>query len=448
MVTLHARRGPDLSSPPPWETSHIFSDDDDINHHVHLSGYTLWTQGPRPSPQPYSSIDNEYHLLFNGDIYSFTGAHNYENDLAFDPTKTNDGLALFHALTQFSTSFEENLTSVISNLRGPFAFILVVKGREIWFGRDFFGRQSLLFSSSNSKLSWHISSVSVFPDLFEIPATGIFRLDLSSQTVTLFPYHEPLNHQRLDVAANLDQFAEFLSKFDLTFIPNNSPHSIHQSFDTTFLQSHDDDNTTLAKLVDLSTKNLPPGETLRHAATILSPYITSFLSHLRRAIHLRLTAVAPHCKTCSTSCHHSRVGILFSGGLDSTVLAYLAAEQLNYEDSLDLLNVSFTSSTAPDRITGLESYAMLTALFPKKRLNLVLIDETKEDVVTQRRERIKTLISPLTSVIDDSLGCCLWFAGRGGKDNNLSPVRTVLLGSGNNKIDFFWGGDYSSEQIR
>jgi len=38
---------------------------------------------------------------------------------------------------------------------------------------------------------------------------------------------------------------------------------------------------------------------------------------------------------------------------------------------------------------------------------------TREELDEMRRKRISTLIYPLNTVLDDSLGCALWFASRG-----------------------------------
>jgi asparagine synthetase B (glutamine-hydrolysing) len=168
----------------------------------------------------------------------------------------------------------------------------------------------------------------------------------------------------------------------------------------------------------------------------------------------------------SKFCDHTKVGVLFSGGLDSTVLAYLAAEVMESSSSscssltsIDLLNVAFSKngsssscSSVPDRETGLTSWNMLSKRFNKMEgnsnlLNLVLINESREEVEKMREEWIKDLISPLKTVIDDSVGCCLWFAARGqsqteGQDQHQrssETIRTVFMGSGRSillKIQF------------
>jgi len=41
------------------------------------------------------------------------------------------------------------------------------------------------------------------------------------------------------------------------------------------------------------------------------------------------------------------------------------------------------------------------------------IDITQEELVQQRDRIISDLIYPLNTVLDESLGCALWFASRG-----------------------------------
>jgi asparagine synthetase B (glutamine-hydrolysing) len=55
--------------------------------------------------------------------------------------------------------------------------------------------------------------------------------------------------------------------------------------------------------------------------------------------------------------------VMFSGGIDSTLLVALIAEVIRNQDkfdpkdiTLDLVNVSFSPETSSDRITGIFSY--------------------------------------------------------------------------------------------
>ncbi len=47
---------------------------------------------------------------------------------------------------------------------------------------------------------------------------------------------------------------------------------------------------------------------------------------------------------------------MFSGGLDSTILAALLCELLPVDVGLDLINVSFSPNDSPDRITSIISF--------------------------------------------------------------------------------------------
>lgn len=474
MLSLHKNRGPDISTPTPAKCIPL------DKAHIQLSGHVLWTQGSAPVPQPYihhSSNDSEpsYQLLFNGDIYEENCQRlesRLDNDTLgdaalsnFAPDQLNDGLQLFKTLTRprpwiqgpkgeflHGDKFGVDLDSTLSAVRGPYAFILVVStptfnNAQVWFGRDFFGRQSLLFSTDSAG-NFHISSVSVFESVFEIPAAGFFRLDMSSRTMTLFPSIS--SKIRVEVNRNLQEFTRFLKDSCNLTLLNAEKSGMRTAlwFNTRLTPWIDDASGAgmppeqkvvfleLLQLAELK-KSLTPGEILEKAVIILEPLVDKFLTLLRNSVKLRIQAVAPYCKNCvrnlldPSPCGHSRVGVLFSGGLDSTVLSYLAIEVL---EKVDLLSVAFSKDddfSVPDRLTAVASHAMLQDIFPNKTINLVLVNQTKEDVQELRSSRIKTLISPLKSVIDDSVGCCLWFAARGA---GLSSVRTVLLGSGNDII--------------
>lgn len=84
------------------------------------------------------------------------------------------------------------------------------------------------------------------------------------------------------------------------------------------------------------------------------------------------------------------MAVLFSGGLDSAIIAVLAHLCIAPDDSIDLINVAFpcpeinvsgkkstkTSEeepnfSTPDRITGRATYSELNTLFPERRWNFI-----------------------------------------------------------------------------
>ena len=155
----------------------------------------------------------------------------------------------------------------------------------------------------------------------------------------------------------------------------------------------------------------------------------------------------------------ARLAILFSGGLDCSVLARLAHEILPKAQSIDLLNVAFenprvvqaatsgllpqTSSVyalCPDRITGLSSYAEILKLCPERTWRFVAINVPYAELQTHRAQTV-SLIYPHNTEMDFSIACALYFAARGtGKTATASystPARVLLSGLG---ADELFGG--------
>ena len=121
-----------------------------------------------------------------------------------------------------------------------------------------------------------------------------------------------------------------------------------------------------------------------------------FYKVLRESVWRRLRNIPNYCKSCSktnaikfedelaglahSKCPHAKCAIMFSGGIDSAVLAALADECLPPSDPIDLLNVAFEMTSqsdvnkrflVPDRITGIEC---LKELNPKRKWNFVQIN--------------------------------------------------------------------------
>ena len=94
---------------------------------------------------------------------------------------------------------------------------------------------------------------------------------------------------------------------------------------------------------------------------------TTFLHQLQTAVQRRIINLPSLCRQCkrltddtlrpTIGCEHAKLAILFSGGIDSSVLAVLADRILPINEPIDLLNVAFFSEvlTPPaDRQTGKE----------------------------------------------------------------------------------------------
>ncbi|CUI15031.1 asparagine synthase, putative, partial [Bodo saltans] len=119
------------------------------------------------------------------------------------------------------------------------------------------------------------------------------------------------------------------------------------------------------------------------------------------------------------------MGLLFSGGIDSTILAALAHYLLPVDVPIELINVAFGEfpEQTPDRIgCVLAMHELLGLPQPQQQQppttrrqrewRLVLVDASAEDA-RAAQAHVLDLIYPRTSVMDLNIGTALWFASRG-----------------------------------
>ena len=70
---------------------------------------------------------------------------------------------------------------------------------------------------------------------------------------------------------------------------------------------------------------------------------------------------------------------MFSGGIDSTLIARLLDLTLPKEEQIDLVNLAFRED-APDREAAKISYEELRSLNPSRQFNLILLNKTLDDI--------------------------------------------------------------------
>ncbi|EKM60904.1 uncharacterized protein PHACADRAFT_84456 [Phanerochaete carnosa HHB-10118-sp] len=213
-----------------------------------------------------------------------------------------------------------------------------------------------------------------------------------------------------------------------------------------------------------------PSEQLAVAADLL-------LGHLDESVRLR---------TDSEDQGKARIAVLFSGGIDSTVLAFLADRHVDRDEPIDLLNVAFENPrkilvqtegnigglpkrekkqrlkdridystidvtyNVPDRGTGLQELEELRRLCPHRTWNLVEVNVPFEEY-TDARTVIENLMFPGRTVMDlvrccseHTLAAALYFAARGeGQVRSVatakarpykSSARVLLNGLGSDEL--------------
>lgn len=145
---------------------------------------------------------------------------------------------------------------------------------------------------------------------------------------------------------------------------------------------------------------------------------------LLTSLRLRVCNVRPRDRGTPPSSTEPNVAVLFSGGLDCTILARLSHELLPPDEPIDLLNVAFenprihTDTTinpyeiCPDRITAGRSHQELLQSCPGRSFRLVTMDVPYSETLAHRAT-ITELMYPHDTEMDLSIATALYFASRG-----------------------------------
>ena len=305
----------------------------------------MWLQGDTPAIQPLTDT-NDNILLWNGDVF-----YNQIAGKAIPEGKSDSQFLL--DILQHAKSQEE-ICTILDSIHGPWAIVYFHKRLNVIItGRDCFGRHSLLWNLKQDQILLDtqliLSSTAEIGDLSEVPASSLFEINFTAKQPTLKPVglRNPYSINKL------------LPSTEWTSLEDTEVHSIFLEY-----------------------------------ATACQKEIQLLEAILLESIKKRISCQPMLCKSCvkknledgnTLRCHHSKVAVMFSGGLDSTVLAALVDRVWSSGESIDLLNVAFPSparnqapATAnvfnvPDRLTGLQALEELKTLNPNRKWNFVQV---------------------------------------------------------------------------
>ena len=345
------RRGPDYKSRQNYNVG---------SQNVTLMATVLHMRGKEIERQPKEF--NCGKLCWNGEIYQYMSSPSQDFSLLEIPSDQSDTEIVAQLLSEAIQSYSDEKSSSESTVEavaaamsriwnGEFAFCFLTEN-ALYYGRDRLGRRSLLTCQGDDGV-WKLSSVATSPTeaWIELPPGRIYEYNLTNRTIQSLP------------------------------LPTRTL------------------SPSLFKN-DVSANNFPKPSDVSDSMWKASIQLEHFL---RRAVHRRLV-----------SCHgKDPIGVMFSGGLDSVVLAAMAASLLQPGQTLELYNVGFGSGLAADRQAGLVCYQELQMLYPDADMKLVLVDIDSWESVVKEEKRVQQLIAPKTSVMDLNIGTALWFASRG-----------------------------------
>ncbi|KAJ3759599.1 asparagine synthase-domain-containing protein [Lentinula raphanica] len=387
--------------------------------------------------QPHQNIYGDI-LCWNGEVRRLVSADE------------NDGIKLFEQLHPLETG--EQVRDFFAYIEGPYAFVFYnATSQKLFFSRDPLGRRSLLIHRPSATNPYFLlASVSAGSDpgcSFEELETGhIYCLDL-----TLLSKADDVNDHDNFLRLNHSQRAGYSdSRINTTLPPDDLP--------------------------------ILPSNNLDIIPSWLALPVEELISQLEHSVMLRVRDIPQDPSLRG----QTRVAVLFSGGIDSTILTLLADRHVPRDEPIDLLNVAFenprkikvqkdgniinpnkkkakskvvlsgspdqsgdsnglpsTDYMVPDRVTGLQEVEELRRLCPERVWNFVEVNVPYHESQSARL-RVEGLMNPVRTVMDLSLALALYFASRGigqirpkaGADPipYTSPARVLINGLGSDEL--------------
>ncbi|KAG8626086.1 hypothetical protein KVT40_006487 [Elsinoe batatas] len=388
--------------------------------HISCVGSVLSLRGDRVTKQPvlqdsHFSPSTSSFLCWNGEAWSF----------ASTPIRGSDTAHVFDLLSYICETSsnagdsdpEVAISEALSSYAGPYAFAYFDHHyQRIYCGRDFLGRRSLMTRQTPTGIL--VSSIpDENEDWVEIEADGVYWLDLKQQSPFRFE-KEPY-----EIVQSSRRSSRSISPCELQLerrLPDNPEETI------------------------TSMEKADPVDCLHH---LLHSALKSRLLTIPTLTPLR----PPQADTQRT-----KLAVLFSGGVDCTVLARLAHTILQPDEPIDLINVAFENprvhhqskaigqspyEQCPDRKTAATSLRELRSSCPDRNFRLVKVDVPYTEFL-KHRPKVIALIKPHNTEMDLSIAAALYFAARGFgvlEDDSLYETSARVLLSGLGADELFAG---------
>ncbi|KAE8354087.1 asparagine synthase-domain-containing protein [Aspergillus coremiiformis] len=395
----------------------------------------LSMRGDHVVTQPLVDSTTQSVFCWNGDAWKVTG----------EPIRGNDTQLIFNLLLQSvkpsyksepshahdSGDAVQRVVDVVHGISGPYSFVFYdAVNMKLYFSRDCLGRRSLLqgLDETGALKICSLCDGTSSTHFEEVATTGVHMIDLTRTVMHDMPSS--------DVGT-----AHF------------NPDSIK-----TLPWENVDAPGHLRNPIPPMNRSVP--QDVPPQLSVESSCVNDLEQRLRKSLALRIQNVREPPDFAAEN--NAKVAVLFSGGLDCTILARLSHELLPGNESIDLLNVAFENprvaaaaskeaktgsvyENCPDRITGRAAFTELQAVCPSRNWRFVAIDIPYVETVAHR-DTVKRLMRPHNTEMDLSIACALYFASRGqglaldSQEANAepktytTPARVLLSGLGADEL--------------
>ncbi|KUJ20327.1 uncharacterized protein LY89DRAFT_440735 [Mollisia scopiformis] len=418
---------------------------------ISLVSTVLALRGGHVTAQPFLDPSSNSALCWNGEAWK----------IGLDTISGNDGQAVFDLLIKASSdhvSAPDSTAAVLRVLRsisGPFAFVyLDTYHNQLFFGRDRLGRRSLLHrSDDDTNVQFSSIADTTSGPWQEVEADAVYRYSLDT-----------VNSREKHKTSSYDPFqASFAAIHKHVWACGSEP----------------------CPSVTIGTFNRAiPAEDFVLDEQTASVQLLRY--HLSESLKLRILNIPKPPEHDSTK--PVSIAVLFSGGLDCTVLARMAHDILPLNEQIDLVNVAFENprvvraaqkaalledkppkdsqgnqstpmttaeisvpsfspfEACPDRETGWKAFRELQTVCPSRTWRFIAVSPPYKETL-EYKDRIIQIIHPHNTEMDLSIAYALYFASRGlGTASTISrlepepyktPARVLLSGLG---ADELFGG--------
>lgn len=360
-----------------------------VQVNIHVLSTVLALRGVHIQSQPLRDRDGQSFLCWNGEAWRHNG----------QVIAGSDSQYVFNLLLRACRNplipSRERVVDALTSIAGPFAFVFYdAVSCQLFYGIDNLGRRSLLSQTlpDGGIALCSIAGGPISSNWKEIENGGLHCVDLSNPSVApeLLPW------------------------------PTALP-CINSS--------------------------VPDGQI--PTLSVFSDAVLELERRLQESLRLRIADVPSLGQAReSRTAEAAKIAILFSGGLDCTLLARLSHDILPLDEPVDLLNVAFENprciaaasdirtvtspyDSCPDRRTGRSSHLELLQVCCGREWRFVGIDVPYEESESHH-DSIVRLMTPNNTEMDLSIAKALYFAARGRghlTDFNSGEIRPFSTGA-------------------